>query len=96
MFNAPPEDEAREVAKIFGLLKVHTPRGILLDGLTGKELFAGRRYLEEELASGLVDLNSYMKRARWSRPRRATPWNNVATPSIPTHAFIFSALATCT
>jgi hypothetical protein len=35
-------------------------------------------------------------RGRWSGPKRATPWKNVATPSIPTHAFTFSAGATCT
>ena len=36
---------------------MYTPCGILLDGLSGKELFAGRGNLEEELASDLVDLN---------------------------------------
>ena len=92
----PPEVEANEVAKIFGLLKVYIPREIELDGLSGKELFGGKRNLEEELASDLVDLNSYMKKGSVVRTHRATPWNNVATPSIPTHAFIFSALATCT
>ena len=63
-FSVPPEDEAREVAKIFGLLKVYTPFEILLDGLSGEELFAGRRNLEEawsDLASNVVGLNSYMK-----------------------------------
>ena len=62
----PPEDEASEVAKIFGLLKVHTPSEILLDGLHGKELFAGRGNLEEkcnDLATNLVELNPYMKKS---------------------------------
>ena len=65
-FQCPPEDEAREVAKIFGLLKVHTPCNVLLEGLGGKELFAGRRNLEEDcsdLASHLVELNPYMKKS---------------------------------
>ena len=48
---------------MFGLLKAHTPCGILLDGLSGKERFAGRGNLEEELASDLVDLNPYMKKS---------------------------------
>ena len=38
--SVPPEDEASEVAKIFGLLKVQTPCKILMDGLGGKELCA--------------------------------------------------------
>ena len=62
----PAEDEASEVAKIFGLLKMHTPCEMLLDGLNGKEPFAGRRNLEEEcsdLASNLVDLSPYVKKS---------------------------------
>ena len=42
------------------------PCEILLDGLSGKELCARRRNLEEEcsdLATNLVDLNPYMKKS---------------------------------
>ena len=59
-FSMRLEDEASEVAKIFGLLKAQTPCKILLDGSSGKELCARRRNLEEDcsdVASNLVDLN---------------------------------------
>ena len=54
-FRCPPAEEAVEVAKICGLLKVHTRSEILLDGLHGKELFAGRGNLEEK-CSGATKL----------------------------------------
>ena len=96
----PPEDEASEVAKIFGLLKVYTPCEILLDGLSGKELFAGRGNLEEKCSGAIKnssrgccqnirETNKVVCRQPCSGPRRATPWSNVATPSIPTHFFIW-------
>ena len=46
-FQCPLEDEASDVGKILGMLKVYTPWEILLDGLSGKELFASRGNLEE-------------------------------------------------
>ena len=58
-FQCPPEAEASEVAKIFGVLKVYTPCEILLDGLSGKELFACKGNLEEK-CSGAKKLVSRM------------------------------------
>ena len=48
------------------MLKVHTPGEILLDGLHGKKLFAGRDNLEEkcnDLATNLAELNPYVKKS---------------------------------
>ena len=65
-FQCPPAEEAVEVAKIYGLLKVQTPGEFLRGGLHGNELFAGRGNLEgkcNDLATNLVELNPYVKKS---------------------------------
>ena len=85
--SVPPEVEANEVAKIFGLLKVYIPREIELDGLSGKELFGGMRNLEEELASDLVHLNPYMKKRSLVRTQKSNTLEECGNPIHPHTCF---------
>ena len=57
--------------------------------MSGKELFGGRRNLEEELASDMVDLNPYMKKSSLVKTQKGNTLDQCGNPIHPHTFFIW-------